>query len=206
MHSSDAIAYTAFRADRILARGDLLTVAVAAKAALAEAATVLVFDDRDGNQIDLNLSGDARALRRRYGAAKPVAADGPVEPATDEAAVLDAAPRARGRPKLGVIAREVTLLPRHWDWLAAQPGGASVSLRRLIEQQRKSGESAQRKRRSREAGYRFIQAIAGDRAGAEEALRALFAGQAEAFSARIAKWPADLRGYLTTLTADAFDG
>lgn len=206
MPPTHASAYTAFRADRVLARGDLLTVAVAARAALAGAATVLVFDDRDGSQIDLNLSGDERALRRRYAAAKPIDVDEAAGPAPRDAAVDQAAPRARGRPKLGVIAREVTLLPRHWQWLAAQPGGASVTLRKLIEQQRKAGESAERKRRSREAGYRFIQAIAGDRAGAEDALRALFAGHAEAFSARIAKWPADLRGYLTTLTADAFDG
>ncbi len=73
-----------------------------------------------------------------------------------------AEPRGRGRPKLGVVAREVTLLPRHWDWLNAQPGGASVALRKLVEQARRANGDADRARAAREAAYHFMSAMAGD--------------------------------------------
>lgn len=106
-------------------------------------------------------------------------------------------PRGRGRPKLGVTAREVTLLPRHWDWLAAQPGGASVALRRLVETARRS--DAARARAAQEAVYRFINAIAGNQPGHEEALRALFANDLGGFAQRIAAWPADVRAYALKL-------
>jgi hypothetical protein len=111
---------------------------------------------------------------------------------------LDALPaRGRGRPKLGVTAREVTLLPRHWDWLATQPGGASVALRRLVETARRS--DAARARAAQEAAYRFINAVAGNQPGHEEALRALFGNDLDGFAQRIAAWPADVRGYALKL-------
>ncbi|OZA80746.1 MAG: hypothetical protein B7X77_02015 [Caulobacter sp. 39-67-4] len=115
-----------------------------------------------------------------------------------------AAPRGRGRPRLGVVSREVTLLPRHWDWLAAQPGGASVALRKLVEAARRQGEGPERIRRSREAAYRFATAMAGDRAGFEAAMRALFAGDDAAFEARLVDWPADIAAQLRTYAAEAF--
>ena len=112
--------------------------------------------------------------------------------------------RGPGRPKLGVVAREVTLLPRHWDWLAAQPGGASVALRRLVEDARRVSASDDRRRAAQEAAYRFMQAMAGDQPGYEDATRALFAGDVARFEERTAAWPEDVREHASLLAADAF--
>jgi len=113
----------------------------------------------------------------------------------------DESPRA-GRPKLGVTAREVTLLPRHWDWLAAQPGGASVALRKLVEEACRDPKSQKRQRR--DAAYRLATTLVGNAPGYEEAMRALYAGQAEDFAAHIENWPADVRQVLGEMTAEAF--
>lgn len=107
-------------------------------------------------------------------------------------------------PGAGVVGREVTLLPRHWEWLGSQPGGASVTLRKLVERARKENAGADRVRRAREVAYRFLPAMAGDRPGFEEATRALFAGDEEKFEAETAGWPADVRGYARALAAGAF--
>jgi hypothetical protein len=108
-----------------------------------------------------------------------------------------------GRPKLGVVAREVTLLPRHWDWLAAQPGGASVALRKLVEAAR--ADPRLKTRVLRDSLYRFITAIVGNAPGYEEAIRALYAGQREEFFAHIEAWPPDIRAKLESMCADAFN-
>ena len=112
------------------------------------------------------------------------------------------APRP-GRPKLGVTAREITLLPRHWDWLATQPGGASVALRKLVEDASRNPKAQQRARR--DAIYRLATALVGNAPGYEEAMRALYAGQGEDFAAHIEAWPADVRVQLEKMTAGAFD-
>lgn len=108
------------------------------------------------------------------------------------------APRPAGRPRLGVQAREVTLLPRHWDWLAQQSGGASAALRRLVDEARGKGRSD---RERRDAAYRFMQAACGDMPGYEEALRALYGGRAEEFGGIIAAWPDDIARYINRLIA-----
>jgi uncharacterized protein len=105
---------------------------------------------------------------------------------------------------LGVVPREVTLLPRHWEWLAKQPGGASVALRKLVEQARKLGTSADDRRRGQEAAYKFMTAIGGDYTGYEDATRALFAGDKAKFSALIETWPKDVRAHMETLAKAAF--
>ena len=115
-----------------------------------------------------------------------------------------AAPRGPGRPKLGVVAREVTLLPGHWDWLAAQPGGASVALRALVDAARHVAPEGDRRRAAQEASYRFMQAMAGDQAGFAGACRALFAGDIGAFEEHCATWPDDVREHAGLLAADAF--
>ena len=107
-----------------------------------------------------------------------------------------------GRPKLGVTPREITLLPRHWDWLATQPGGASVALRKLVEAASRDPKSRQRQRR--DAAYRLATALVGNAPGYEEAMRALYAGAAEDFAAHIEAWPADVRRVLEEMTAEAF--
>ena len=156
--------YTAFREMQRLASGPLADVAVAVHGT----AGALVFDG-DGRVIDLDTRGSAAEVAARY--AEPV--------------------RGRGRPSLGVQAREVTLLPRQWDWLATQSGGASATLRRLVDAARRNPENE--RRAARDAAYRFMAAIAGDLPGYEEALRALFAGDETAFAAQIAAWPDDVR-------------
>jgi hypothetical protein len=183
--------FVVFEGDRRLAAGSKLEVAVAAQARLVQApeASLLIFDP-EGRQVDFDLRGGPEDLARRLGEA---------------GADLDAAPRGRGRPKLGVTAREVTLLPRHWEWLAAQPGGASVALRKLVEAARRETEGPGRRRAAREAAYRFASVMAGDRPGFEDMSRALFAGDAEGFEARIADWPADIAGHLRGLVEEAFE-
>ena len=114
------------------------------------------------------------------------------------------APRGPGRPKLGVVAREITLLPRHWDWLARQPGGASVAIRRLVEQARRTGEDSDRLRQAQEAAYRFMSVMAGNRPHYEDAIRALFAGDPAGFDQLIAGWPADVRDHVSRLAERAF--
>lgn len=147
-----------------------------------EAAAVLVFDDATGAQVDLD-------LHRRT-------------PETQAAPAP--APRPAGRPKLGVVAREVTLLPRHWEWLALQPGGASVALRKLVDEARRTHAARDAVRAAQERAYRFLQAIAGDLPGYEEGLRALYRGDAAAFEASLAGWPADVREHARRLSAGAF--
>lgn len=115
--------------------------------------------------------------------------------------VAQDAPRA-GRPKLGVVPREITLLPRHWDWLASQPGGASVALRKLVEDASRNPKAQLRQKR--DAAYRFATALVGNAPGYEEAIRALYAGQAEEFAALIEAWPKDVRTELERMTAEAF--
>lgn len=164
---------TAFSGVTRLAAGSLPDVALAVKAALAKdpAVSLLVFNDASGAVIDLDLRGsDADVVARLA----------PVET------------RGRGRPKLGVVAREVTLLPRHWDWLAAQPGGASQALRRLIDAARKADDGRTEMRLRLDAAYRFLSVLAGNLPGFEEAARALFANDAKRFETLTAAWPLDL--------------
>lgn len=184
--------YTAFAGYRRLCHGSLADVTRAALAAQAEphTAPVLIFNDATGHQTD----PDARPAAE--------AAEAPDTPDTAPETDTPPTPKGRGRPKLGVIGREITLLPRHWDWLATQPGGASVVLRRLIDDARRAEAAAPPSPRQRQdATYRFLQAIAGDLPGYENALRALFAGDLPAFSARIEHWPHDLRQYAERLAA-----
>ena len=110
----------------------------------------------------------------------------------------------RPRPRLGVVAREVTLLPRHWEWLADQPGGASATLRRLVDEARKHETPKARARRAAATAGRAMTALAGDRPNFEEAYRALDAGDRDRFEALTAGWPEDVRGYLLRVAQEAF--
>lgn len=193
--------YTAFEGHRMLAAGSLADVALAVKRALAHqnSHALLVFQDGTGLQTDLDLSGDDAQIIARH--TPPPNADTPTAKpnAADAADVADAAPRGRGRPKLGVVPREVTLLPRHWEWLGAQPGGASVALRKLVEQARRENEARDQQRQRQEAAYRFMSSIAGNLTGFEDATRALYAEDRERFAQCIATWPQDVRAYAMTL-------
>ena len=170
----------AFAGDRLIAA---CPVADAMPAIWAERGGVLVFDAVSAKPIDLDLRGSAEEALARL---QEPPAKGP------------------GRPKLGVTAREVTLLPRHWDWLASRPGGASVALRKLVEAAMR--DPAQEARAAQEAAYRFMAAMAGNHPGFEEANRALFAGDRRKFEDETKNWPPDVREFALRLAANAFGG
>ncbi|MGB8841056.1 MAG: DUF2239 family protein [Aliidongia sp.] len=186
---------TAFEGTRHLATGPLIEVALAIKNAVERGSTeaILAFDDLTGEVIDFDLRGTKADLIARL--SKPASPRAGKPPGKDQ----DAAPRSPGRPKLGVISREVTLLPRHWEWLAAQPGGASATLRKLVEDAKRNGGTLAERRAAHATAYRFIAAIAGDRPGFEEATRALFADDCGRFEQHAATWPDDIRTYAIKL-------
>ncbi|MBR8127163.1 DUF2239 family protein [Burkholderia multivorans] len=190
--------YTAFDGHRRIASGPLATVALAVKRIAGDgmAGTVLIFDDATGRSIDLDLRGTADEVHARYAPpARDVAQDAGT--AGDPAGAAEQ--RGRGRPKLGVVSREVTLLPRHWDWLAAQPGGASVALRKLVEDARRTHAAADRRRDAQARAYHFMSALAGDLPGFEEATRMLYANDLARMAERIAGWPDDVRDHALAL-------
>ena len=180
MNDSHAFEFTAFIGSRRLASGSLDQVALAAKKAVDRGTQqpVLIYNDNTGRAIDIDSRGsDAEILARLADPAPP------------------SLPRGRGRPKLGVVAREVTLLPRHWQWLGSQSGGASVAIRKLVETARRANQENDQARQRQEAAYHFISAMAGNLANFEDASRALFANDRERFSGLIGSWPIDVRDH-----------
>ena len=186
--------FTAFMGQRLLAAGPLAEVALAVMNATRRPAAppIVIFSDSNGRPIDLDLRGTEREIIARL----PQPAPTP-ETAADETTATE--PRGRGRPKLGVVAREVTLLPRHWEWLGAQPGGASVALRKLVDEARRANGDADRARAARDAAYHFMSVMAGNLAGFEEASRALFADDRRRFVGLVAGWPDDIRDHVVKL-------
>lgn len=186
----------AFSGHRSLGRGPLDQVALAAKTELDARfdATVLIFDDTTSEPVEVDFRGEPQDVLDRLAAAMVVAQ---VAEGTGER-------RSPGRPKLGVVAREVTLLPRHWEWLSAQPGGASAAIRRLVEEARRNDGGAEVRRRAQEATFRFMNAVAGDLPGFEDAVRALYADDSEAFDAHVVGWPDDVRDHARRLAERAF--
>jgi uncharacterized protein len=200
---------TAFEGVRRIASGPLRDVAAAVKRAHDRAGSepdgqpnaepILVFDDATSRPIEFDLRGSLDDVLARL-----VDAGGSSDPAGACAQDGEPAARGRGRPKLGVVAREVTLLPRHWEWLNAQPGGASVVLRKLVDAARLAGGDNERVRLAQEAAYRFMTAMAGNLPDYEEATRALYADDRARFQRRIAGWPGDIREHAEKLAAAAF--
>lgn len=183
--------YVAFAAGRLIARGTLATVARTAKLAVdnGEPRAVQVFDELTSEPLDLDLGGTVDDVMARCKHDEPRAA----------------APRSGpGRPKLGVVAREVTLLPRHWSWLNDHPGGASAAIRRLVDDARKSPAPQDVVRRATSSVYRFLLATLGDAPGFEEAMRALYAGDEAQFELHSRYWPTDLRTHALTLAHHVF--
>ncbi|WP_433996433.1 DUF2239 family protein [Bradyrhizobium iriomotense] len=182
--------YTAFVGQRRLASGPAGEVALAVKRATQPLdQPVVIFDDGTGRSIDFDLRGDDREMLARLEKLAP--------PPTETEAPAE--PRGRGRPKLGVVAREVTLLPRHWEWLNAQAGGASVALRKLVDEARRASGDKDRARQARDAAYHFMSTMAGDLPQFEEASRALFADDRRRFAGLIADWPTDIRDHIVKL-------
>jgi hypothetical protein len=182
------ITFSAFAGDRLIASESLEATLLRTKEHLDSggAEPVLIFEDRTGRQVDFDLRGTPEEMLGRL-PAHPLFASGetPGKQRTGP-----------GRPKLGVVCREVSLLPRHWEWLERQPNGISAALRRLVEEAKKREPGEDRTRNALEAASRFMTAMAGNLPGFEEASRALFARDHERFEQRIRDWPTDIREHL----------
>jgi uncharacterized protein len=205
MDQPNTAQWTAFAGSRRISAGALSDVALAAKEAIerGEQTPVLIFDGAS-RVVDVDFRGsDADVIARLA----PDASTGDDTLVDDDNASPyrdSLTPRGRGRPKLGVVAREVTLLPRHWDWLATQPGGASAAVRRLVDEARQAYAEKDQLRHAKESAYRFMSAMAGNEPGFEEATRALFAGNKARFAEMTERWPRDVRDHARTLAARAF--
>jgi hypothetical protein len=191
---------TAFANVHCVATGELERVVSRAKEYLDinKQDSVLIFDDHASEIIEIDFRGTMgdvlSRLQKRLGETKHNSSD----------VIVEEIRKRPGRPKLGVVAREVTLLPRHWEWLNSQPGGASVALRKLVEEARRVNHDRDRMRQSQEATYRFMAAMAGDMPGFEEAARALFALDSLGFMRQISAWPHDIVLHLQKLTKSTF--
>lgn len=201
MHPNLSKSCTAFAGAERIVSGEPKKVAAACKALIdsGDDRILLIFDDATSELVEMDFRGSHEEVLGRLscGITETGASELP-----DPAKV--SAPRAPGRPKLGVVGREVTLLPRHWDWLNAQPGGASVALRKLVEQARRVNQARDRIRRSQEVAFRFMSAMAGNEPGFEEANRALFAGDRQRFEELTGSWPVDVRDYVAALAENAW--
>lgn len=188
--SLEDLPYVIFLRESIVARGTLLEIIPSAKHAFDKdpSTPLVIFNNQTGRFIDLDLNGSESAVTQRYRSQTS----------------FDARRQGHGATKSSALGKEVTLLPRHWDWLSEQPGGASVALRKLVDQARKASVEVDQTRRAREASHRFMTAMAGDKPGFEEADRALFAGDLQRFKLEIARWPEDIRRHLEQISAAGF--
>lgn len=193
MSHSPNLSYTAFEGNKLLASGRLEEVAAKVRRRINAhpLASILIFSDATGKEMDLDLRGSEAEMMERL----------KFFVSADEKAPTSSGP---GRPKLGVVAREISLLPRHWEWLATQSGGASATIRRLIEDARKSPSSKDLVKEAQERTYKFMTALAGNLANYEEALRALFAKDKKTFQTLIREWPEDIRDHAKKLAAQAW--
>ena len=187
--------YTAFSGQRLIGTGELRVVVLESKQRLdqGDMDPILIFDDSTGQQIDFDFRGTPDEVLERL-------ASHPMFTSADTASSARTGP---GRPKLGVVSREVSLLPRHWEWLEQQPQGISAALRRLIDDARKRDPEGERIRMARDAAAKFMWTMAGNLPGFEEASRALFANDHDGFDERIRDWPEDIRAHLKRLVQRA---
>ncbi|MCC7531363.1 MAG: DUF2239 family protein, partial [Candidatus Melainabacteria bacterium] len=196
---------TAFAGSKIIATGDLKHVAQITKKTIdgGEKEFVLIFDDTTAQPIEIDFRGTSKDVIARIEDGHSLSISLAAIPSEDSDLKSDEGSRGPGRPKLGVVAREVTLLPRHWEWLNSQPGGASVALRKLIDEARHTNACKATIRESQEAAYRFMSAMAGNLPGFEESARALFAGNETKFHELTSAWPEDVGRYAQKLAAAA---
>ena len=205
MNRPDQTTWIAFAGTRRIHSGTPADVARAAKVAVdGGEPAVLVFDNAS-RVVDIDYRGSHEDVIARLGLVDDASMQSNGNGKGDDASpyLESPTPRGRGRPRLGVVAREVTLLPRHWDWLATQPGGASAAVRRLVDTARQSSADKDRLRQAKEIAYRFISAMAGNETGFEEATRALFAGDEARFGEMSESWPRDVREHARALARHA---
>jgi hypothetical protein len=187
--------YTAFAGHQLIESGGLEKVILRTKTCVdgGESRPVLIFEDHTGTQIDFNLRGTPDEVLARLSS----------HPRFAPAEAPAAARTGPGRPKLGVVCREVSLLPRHWSWLDRQPGGVSVAMRKLVEEARKSGQGEERARTAWEAAGKFMWVMAGNLPGFEEASRALYARDEARVACLTRGWPDDIRTHVERLVGQA---
>lgn len=194
---SDTNQHLVFAGDQLWLEADLSVVADKLRTLPpSELSSLVIFEVAGGREIDLDLSGSAADVAARYPQAGP-AAESTAEPAVPGT-------KKRGRPKLGVVGREITLLPRHWGWLDTQRGGASAALRRLVDQARNELASEDAARQAQDRTNRLLTTLAGNQPGFEEAIRALYARDQTVFVEQIAGWSADLRKVAGDWAADVW--
>ena len=193
MEQIEIQSYSAFEEVHLLSQGALEEVVIAVKRRLKSKpeASILVFSDLTGKQMDFDLRGSEKEVIQRL----KIYLD-PGAPA---------APTGPGRPKLGVVAREISLLPRHWEWLSTQSGGASAVLRRLVETEMKGTNQREKIKQAQECTYRFLSSIAGNLPHYEEVLRALFAKDKKEFKESMSGWPIDLKEHAISLSEVVFE-
>ncbi|NLA75345.1 MAG: DUF2239 family protein [Deltaproteobacteria bacterium] len=183
---------TAFNESSLVASGTVLEVAKKVKGLMERKKdlSILIFDDNTAELVEVDFRGTQSDVQERlkviFATEMSAAPDGASEPPQQQ---------GPGYPRLCVVSREVTLLPRHWEWLKSQPGGASVALRKLVEEARKANSSKNRARKAQGASYRFMTTMAGNLPRYEEAIRALYAGNLSRFNDQISLWPADIKDY-----------
>lgn len=178
----------------MLFQGDLADVVLKIKKHLgnAENSSILLFSDATGKTMDFNFHGTKQDILKRL----------EVYTSADESGAAVSGP---GRPKLGVVSREVSLLPKHWEWLATQPGGASATLRLLVEEAQKKSLHTPSVKQLQERAYKVMTTLAGDLQGYEEALRALYKKDGKTFRTHIQAWPTDVKKYVNELTKAIFE-
>ncbi|MCH7331632.1 DUF2239 family protein [Acinetobacter modestus] len=177
--------YTAFLNEQCLASGLLADVAIAIQQHANQSnSTILIFNDQTGRQIDLDLSGSEQNIQQRYAEPEMV--------------------KKVGRPKLGVISREITLQQKHWDWLDQQSSSASAVIRKLIDKELNDPNSESNRMLAKQATDRFMSAMLGNMPNYEEATRALYQGDREVFLDLIRDYPKDIKEYLTLKTQNIF--
>lgn len=186
--------YTAFDGNNLVLKGPLSEVVLKIKKRLgrAENSSILIFSDATGKTIDFNFQGSEKDILKRL-----------------EVFVSEETPSnysGPGRPRLGVMSREVTLLPRHWEWLASQSGGASATLRHLVDEAKKKSIGGISVKQAQERTYKFMSVIAGDLSGFEEALRSLYKKDEKKFLVQIENWPQDVRNHAVELSQFVFAG
>ena len=179
-----------FQGEQCIGSGSLAGLVSSIKAAAQSdpSKTILIFDRLTSKTVDFDFHGPVELIQQSL--------------APDTTSACEH--RGPGRPKLGVVAREITLLPRHWDWLNGQPGGASVALRKLVEEACRTHSQQDQLRLAQESAYRFMNAMAGNHAGYEEALRALYSGDKQRFAQHIESWPTDIAKHAASLAAQVF--